>query len=311
MCVVSFVLPAYKARFINQAIDSILSQSYPDFELIIVDDASPEQLGEIVAAYSDTRIRYYRNAENIGGKSLVAQWNHCIQYATGEYIVMAADDDIYLPGFLEQCLQLAKKYPDVDLIRTGVEQINEHNLLIGIDHILPEYCTKHQFLYHWVKGTAFTCIGNYLFKAAVLLSRKFIDFPFGYCADVASTIMMAENGVSNTPEMLFQFRISTIHLSSSKKHLGAKLKATTLLYQWLDCLNYAEPEGQSDLYYYSQVQRDVLYQKCRYDYYNQVIKYLPFSQLYTINDCELLSAKDKFLLLLRFSANKLLKTQPA
>ena len=307
MCVVSFVLPAYKAKFLSQAIDSILNQSYPDFELIIVDDASPEDLQDIVAAYHDLRIRYYRNADNIGGQSLVAQWNHCIQYATGEYIVLAADDDIYLPVFLVQCLQLAKKYPEVDLIRTGVEQIDENNKRIGIDHILPEYCNKYQFLYYWVNGTAFTCIGNHMFKASVLLARKFIDFPFGYCADIASTIMMAENGVSNTAEMLFQFRISTIHLSSSKKHLEAKLKATTLLYRWLGDLTYTRPQGISDTYYFDRVQRDVLYQKCRYDYYNQVIKYMTFSKFYVIKDCELLSAKDKFLMFLRFSAHKLLK----
>lgn len=307
MCIVSFVLPAYKAKFFHQAIDSILNQSYPDFELIIVDDASPEHLKEIVDSFNDTRIRYYRNAQNIGGRSLVEQWNHCIEYASGEYIVLAADDDIYLPGFLEQCLGLARKYPGVDLIRTGVEQIDEQNNLIGIDNILPEYCNKYQFLYYWVNGTAFTCIGNHLFKASVLRDKKFIDFPFGYCADVASTIMMAENGVSNTSEMLFQFRISTIHLSGSVKHLSSKLKATTLLYKWLNGLGYAKPEGKSDNYHYDLAQHQVLYSKCRYDYYNQVIKYLPFHKFYAIKDCELLSARDKFLMFLRFSAHKLLK----
>ena len=59
----SFVLPAYKAHFLSQAVDSILSQTYTEFELIIVNDASPEDLDSIVESYSDSRIRYYKNQQ--------------------------------------------------------------------------------------------------------------------------------------------------------------------------------------------------------------------------------------------------------
>ena len=68
----SFVLPAYKARFFREAIESILNQTYSEFELIIVNDASPEDLDSIVNSYSDERIRYYRNKENIGGRDIDA-----------------------------------------------------------------------------------------------------------------------------------------------------------------------------------------------------------------------------------------------
>ena len=65
---VSFVLPAYKASWISEAIDSILAQTYHNIELIIVNDQSPEPIREIVAQYDDPRIRYYENEENIGGQ---------------------------------------------------------------------------------------------------------------------------------------------------------------------------------------------------------------------------------------------------
>lgn len=307
MQLVSFVLPAYKARFLSQAIDSILNQSYPNFELVIVDDASPENLREIVASYDDARIKYHRNVENIGGRSLVEQWNFSIGYAKGEYIVLAADDDIYDVKFLEQCLTLANKYPEVELIRSGVEQIDEQNRLIGIDGILPEHCSKYQFLYYWVKGTAFTCIGNYMFKTSALVQKKFVDFPFAFCSDVASTIMMAEKGVANTADMLFQFRISSIHLSSNKNHLKSKLKATTMFYSWLMNLGYTVPENKLDEFCFKHTQRNLLYIKCRYDYYNQVIKYLPFLEFYYINKCSLLSFRDKIAMFLRFSVGKIIK----
>lgn len=307
MHLVSFVLPAYKAKFLSQAIDSILNQSYANFELIIVDDASPENLEKIVDSYQDARIKYYRNEQNIGGVSLVKQWNFSIQYAKGEYVILAADDDIYHTHFLERCLALADKYPDIELIRSGVEQIDEQNRLIGIDGVLPEHCSKYQFLYYWVKGTAFTCIGNYMFKTSALLQKKFIDFPFAFCSDVASTIMMAEKGVANTAEMLFQFRISSIHLSSNKNHLKSKLEATTMFYNWLMNLGYEVPDDKLDEFCYKHTQRNLLYIKCRYDYYNQVIKHLPFSDFYYIRKCTLLSFRDKIVMFLRFSAEKIIK----
>jgi len=65
----SFVLPAYKATFLKEAIESILAQTYGDFELIIVDDASPEDLGSIVGSFHDSRISYHRNAVNIGART--------------------------------------------------------------------------------------------------------------------------------------------------------------------------------------------------------------------------------------------------
>ena len=102
----SFLLPAYKARFFREALDSILAQSYKDFELIIVNDASPEDLDSIVKGYNDPRIRYYVNEKNIGGKDLVAQWNHCLEYANGEYVILASDDDVYSPLYLEKMDEL-------------------------------------------------------------------------------------------------------------------------------------------------------------------------------------------------------------
>ncbi len=307
MIFVSVILPAYKSTYLNYAIESIISQTYTNFELIIVDAASPEDIKGVVSKFSDERIKYYKNQENIGGKSLVAQWNHCMQYASGEYFVLAADDDIYHTEFLQSCIDLVKKYPEVNLIRTGAEQIDENNNLIGLDNILPEYCSKYQFLYYWYTATLFTCIGNYMFKTQVLKERKFIDFPFAFGSDVATTIMMADQGVANTKDMLFQFRISNIHLSSSKMHLEPKLLATTQLYIWLMNIKYAAPLNKYDSFCYNRTLQKDLYVKCKYDYYNQVVKYLPFYKINWINRCKLLSNKDKTVMLLRYIADRIMK----
>ena len=62
----SVLIPAYKGKFLEHTIHSVLSQNYQEFELIIVDDCSPEDLQAIVNKFSDSRILYYRNEQNCG-----------------------------------------------------------------------------------------------------------------------------------------------------------------------------------------------------------------------------------------------------
>lgn len=307
MSFVSFILPAYKARFLKQAIKSILNQSYLTFELVIIDDTSPENIEEIVLSFDDSRIKYVRNEKNIGGENLVKQWNHCLQFAQGEYVVMAADDDLYHPDFLKECIWLAQKYPEVDIIRVGAKQIDEQNRLIGIDGIIPEKCSKYQFLYYWLQAMIFTCIGNYMFRATTIKEKQFIDFPSAFGSDTATTIMLAENGIANSAKMFFSFRLSTIHLSSNMNKLDEKLEANSLLFEWLRNLNYEKPLDNIDQLMFEWTRWPNLYIKCKYDYYNLVIKHLPFYQFYYIGKCRLLSKKDKMIMFLRFCLKKMFR----
>ena len=74
----SITIPAYKAAFLPEAIESCLAQTYSDFELIVVDDASPEDIAGIVHRYEDRRIKYYRNEHNYGAINVVENWNRCL-----------------------------------------------------------------------------------------------------------------------------------------------------------------------------------------------------------------------------------------
>ena len=80
----SVTVPAYKAQFLAECIDSILTQTYKNFELIIVNDASPQDLDCIVSKYDDPRIRYYKNEVGFGAEHGVGNWNKCLEYTTGD-----------------------------------------------------------------------------------------------------------------------------------------------------------------------------------------------------------------------------------
>ena len=74
----SILIPAYKSRYLNEAMESVLAQTYQDWEMIIVDDHSPEDLVSIVRRYKDNRISYYRNGKNIGAGDVIKNWNKCL-----------------------------------------------------------------------------------------------------------------------------------------------------------------------------------------------------------------------------------------
>ena len=302
----SFVLPAWKARFLRDAIGSIVAQSCPDWELVVVDDCSPEPLREIVESFADARIRYTRNETNLGGGDLVRQWNHSLSFAAGDYVVLAADDDIYRPTFCEEVLRLADKYPQVDLIHSSVEQIGENGEHLWDDSILPEFTSKYEYLHWWLTGRSFTCIGNFAFKRSVLLAiGGFMAFPCAFGSDIATPISLSQNGVANTQEMLFCFRQSSQHLSADTSRFKEKLEAISLLSEFLRNIRYEEPDNPADKAFYSIVNEDYLHKKCVYDYFNLVIKHLPAKSLFPyIKRCRLADSKDKMMMTLRWIKRK-------
>ena len=112
---VSVVIPAYNAaRFLGEAIDSVLKQSYPDFEVIVVDDGSTDDTPSVLGSYAN-QIRVVRQ-ENQG---LSAARNAGIALARGEYIAFLDADDVWLGRKLELQVEALAEYPQASLIHTG------------------------------------------------------------------------------------------------------------------------------------------------------------------------------------------------
>ena len=300
-------MPAYKNRFLREAVSSIVAQTYQDWELVVVDDCSPELIADTLKEFDDSRIRYTRNAENIGGKNLVKQWNHSLSFATGDFVVLAADDDIYRPTFCEECIRLVEKYTQVDLIHSSAEQIDENGDHLWNDSILPEWTSRYEYLNTWLRGLSFTCIGNFMFRRAALIKNGgFINFPCAFGSDIATPIREAYNGVANTQEMLFCFRQSDTHLSADTSRFKEKIEAVSALSEWLEHIDWPTPNNKADQDFFAIVNHDYLHKKCIYDYFNLVIKYLPAHQVIPyLRRCRLATDKDKAMMTLRWIKRKL------
>ena len=116
---ISVIMPAYNAeQYISEAIESILGQTFADFEFIIIDDGSSDSTSGIIASYKDSRIRYFRNEKNLG---IVGALNRGLALAAGEYIARMDADDISLPErFQTQCAYM-EKHPDVGVCGTAIK----------------------------------------------------------------------------------------------------------------------------------------------------------------------------------------------
>lgn len=135
---VSVIVPNYNhAAYLKQRIDTVLAQSYTDFELILLDDCSTDNSREILCSYQGhPRVSHIVfNEQNSG--STFKQWNKGIALASGKYIWIAESDDFADPEFLEYSVKIMEDNPRVTLAFTGSQLVNEHghHLPIEWDHI--------------------------------------------------------------------------------------------------------------------------------------------------------------------------------
>ena len=139
MVQVSIGLPVYNGeRYISETIESILRQTFTDFELIICDNASKDDTGRICKEFArqDSRIRYYRNSQNIGAGP---NFNRTFHLSSGKYFKWAAHDDLCAPEYLQECVKVLERFPSVVLCHSDVQWIDaDGNFMCNYDPNLDE-----------------------------------------------------------------------------------------------------------------------------------------------------------------------------
>lgn len=120
---VSVLMPVYNAKaYLAEAIDSIISQTFTDWELILVNDGSTDKSEEIILSYSDKRIKYLKNSEN---KGIIYTRNLMIEIAEGEYIAFLDSDDISMPDRLNEQVSFFENNSDYALCGTWSTMIDK------------------------------------------------------------------------------------------------------------------------------------------------------------------------------------------
>ena len=255
----SILIPAYKEKYFYECISSVLAQTYNNFEIIIVDDASPNDLQSIVNRFSDSRIRFFRNKVGFGGRDVVKNWNECLKYATGQYTMCIGDDDKLLPNCLSDYIELIEKHPGLNLYHMRTEIINEKSEVIDIQEARPSYESALSLLFHRIRGRI-QFIGDFLFDTNFLFDNNgFVEIPSGCCSDDITTIIAASvHGVANTYIPGFQYRDNSQTLSRRSDNMKLKLEAFSIAKKCYDqFLLTQKPNSDLDILYKKMIQREI------------------------------------------------------
>lgn len=162
-------VPAYNAGgTLAQTLESILSQTWRDLEVLVVDNASTDNTPEVAQAFAcrDPRVRLLRFKENIGGEG---NFSRCIKLATGRYTAIFHADDIYSPGMVQQEVEALENNPAAGAVFTMAEGVDETGLPVRSYSLPPGLVPGPDGLYRF--GEVFKAVlkyGNFLFCPGVM-----------------------------------------------------------------------------------------------------------------------------------------------
>lgn len=185
---ISIIIPAYNHQnFIGAAIESVLQQSYKNFELIIIDDHSSDQTVKVITQYDDPRLKFSEHTTNMGASDTI---NEGIQRARGDFVTILNSDDIFLPNRLERLLEIAEQ-ESAEFIATDVELIDKNGLVIRdknhwwiewVDGLRSLYSSSGDIVQALLAGNFFISTSNFFIKREVF-SRIGLFNNYRYTSD--------------------------------------------------------------------------------------------------------------------------------
>jgi glycosyltransferase involved in cell wall biosynthesis len=235
---VSIGMPVYNGEeFIREALDSLLAQTFDDFELIISDNNSSDLTQEICLEYAtkDNRIKYIRQSQNVGA---ILNFNAVLQKASGLYFMWAADDDFWRPSFIEKCLNFLEQNQDYNIVFSKYDVLGRKGGFFLSLYSFPDYSflqSHNQFyrvsayvlLNQWRSHKANFIYGLWRTEFARYTMQHFIDIPEPYNYNNQDLGIMVF-AVAKT--QIFQLPVK---LFSKKYRTVAPGSIFILLYYWL------------------------------------------------------------------------------
>ena len=207
---VSVIMSVYNGeKYLREAIDSILNQTFTDFEFIIINDGSTDGTREILESYSDSRIRLIHQ-ENIG---LTKSLNRGLKLARGEYIARQDADDVSYPERLSYQVVFIEKRPDVVLVGTHASFIDQRGTEFSV---WRPPATHDAIRKQMLKGNSF-CHGSVIFRKECLNTVGSYREQFRYTQDYDLWFRISDQyEVANIERILYKFRRNS-HTISRKK----------------------------------------------------------------------------------------------
>lgn len=205
---VTVLMPVYNAeRFVREAIDSILVQSFRHFEFLIIDDGSTDGSAEIIESYRDARIRFVRNPRNLG---ITPTLNRGIELASCDLIARMDADDVSHPQRLQKQFGYMKRNPDCALLSTWARVISEDNKFIRLERY------RTNFYYYNLTFECWMYHPTIMFRKSAVEEIGMYAMPYSEDYDLFWR-MSTRFRISNLAEALVDYRISSTSLNTVLK----------------------------------------------------------------------------------------------
>jgi glycosyltransferase involved in cell wall biosynthesis len=247
----AIVIPAWKPDFLDEALGSLAGQTDRSFRVYVGDDAGPPAIGELCARYraAGLALVYHRFPENLGGRSLPAQWNRCIALCTEPWIWLFGDDDRMEPGCVAALHRALSRAPTSDLLRFDTDIIDGEGGVIRECPPHPDEESGADFLLARLQGARESFATEYVVRRdAFQRAGGFPDFPAGWAADDAAWYRFAgERPIVKVPGCRVQWRASGRNITSRRDHLRReKLEgAARLVSLVLNEVRHRDPAGRA------------------------------------------------------------------
>jgi len=201
MPTVSVIIPAYNgvSRYLDQAIGSVLAQTFRDFELIVVDDASTDGTDRLVQRFPQAR--YVRRADN-GGQA--AARNDGARLATGEYLAFLDQDDLWEPSLLAETLAMLQANSDTAIVHCDGHQVNERNEILEYDGAMKHTASITQML----RGSHDVATSGSLFRKTCFDAVGGYDEQLTVWEDIDLAIRLYQRySIVHLPKPLYRHRL--------------------------------------------------------------------------------------------------------
>lgn len=233
---VSVVMPAYNTPeiFLRSAVESVLAQTFVDFELLVIDDASTADIQKIVSSYKDKRIKYRRMPKNGGA---AAARNAGIKLASGAYVAFLDSDDVCAAQRLQKQVEYLDKHPDIGCVASAVDIMCNTKRSPKFPVFAADNEIKKYLLF---KGCAF-CQSSVMLRAEILKSHKlyydsayvpaedykfWLDLlpftKFAILPDELVTYRFYDENISNRQKKLQNSKCAEAQLKAIEKYYGIK-----------------------------------------------------------------------------------------
>ncbi|MBZ4036564.1 glycosyltransferase family 2 protein [Flavobacterium sp. 17A] len=239
----AIIIPYYKLTFFEQTLESLQNQTDKRFNVYIGDDASPENPVFLLEKFKEkVDFVYHRFEENLGGTSLVKQWQRCISLSKNEeWIMILGDDDLLSKNVVEEFYSNLPEFENkTDVVRFASKSISEENQKISEKFEHPKWEAALSFYYKRFKGLTRSSLSEHVFTRNSYLKYGFREYPLAWHSDDIAWIDFSQNKpVFAINSSYVIVRHSKINITGKKDNFDSKHKAeqlffTDLVYEKLD-----------------------------------------------------------------------------